>query len=298
MGDFCGDGHPGHRAGTGTGARRRPDAGAGAGMPGAARRAGRRPAGPRPRGAAEVVRGRGGGRGHRLSEDGRVPGGLPFLLAVRRLRLTGPGGLAGHPGAGPRGAGDGGHGGDGVLHRRGRARSGPAPHGAGARRRGRHPGRGRHQCRVLAGHADPRPGRRARRVRRAPLQPQPRDGPVAFRARRDHPLVRGALGHLPAGARGGDGAVLRRHRRDGGERRAAGRVRRAAGHARPGRGAAELPEPAAGHAVRGPGADARRRRAPRGGRLPPGHAGARSCASPAVARSRWATWPSGACAAA
>ena len=88
-------------------------------------------------------------------KTGGLPGGLPFLLAVRRLRLTGPRGLAGHPGAGPRGAGDGGHGGDGVLHRRGRARSGPAPHGAGARRRGRHPGRGRHQRRVLAGHADP-----------------------------------------------------------------------------------------------------------------------------------------------
>ena len=74
---------------------------------------------------------------------------------------------------------------------------------------------------------------------------------------------------------------------------AAGRVRRAARRARPGRGAAELPQPAPGHAVRRPGAAARGRTrcapSPRSG----WRCRARSCGSPAAGRSPSATWAPG-----
>ena len=49
-----------------------------------------------------------------------------------------------------------------------------------------------------------------------------------FRIGRHHPHLAGALGHLPDGARGRDGAVLRRHRGHGRDPPAAGGVRRPA----------------------------------------------------------------------
>ena len=65
----------------------------------------------------------------------------------------------------------------------------------------------------------------------------------------------GALGDPDDGARRRHGGLLRRHRRHGRDARAARRVRRAAGRARARRGAAELPQPAARHAVRRPAGD-------------------------------------------
>ena len=85
------------------------------------------------------------------------------------------------------------------------------------------------------------------------------------------------------------GGVLRRHHRDGRDARAARRARGAARRARARRGAAELPRPAPGHAVRGPRRSPARRtrcgRSPRSG----SRCRARSCASPAGASSRSAT---------
>ena len=51
-----------------------------------------------------LVRPGGRGRGHRLAEDRRLPGGLPLLLAVRPVHLAGARRLAGHPVAGRGGA--------------------------------------------------------------------------------------------------------------------------------------------------------------------------------------------------
>ena len=51
--------------------------------------------------------------------------------------------------------------------------------------------------------------------RRAPLQPQPRGGPLLLPVGGDHPLLRGALGHLPDGPGVRHGAVLRRPGRHG-----------------------------------------------------------------------------------
>ena len=84
------------------------------------------------------------------------------------------------------------------------------------------PGRGRHQRRLLARHAHPRAGRRARRDGRAPLQPQPRDRALVLPARRHHAHLGGALGDAADGPRRGHGGVLRRHRRDGRDRRSSG----------------------------------------------------------------------------
>ena len=147
----------------------------------------------------------------------------------------------------------------------------------------------RDQRRVLARHPHPRAGRGAARPRRPPLQPQPRDGPLALRQRRHHAHVGGALGDAAARARDGDGGLLRRDHRHGRDARAARRAGRAVRRAGPRRGAAELPRPAPGHAVRGPASRCRRwtrcGRSPRSG----SRCRARSCASPAGASSRSAT---------
>ncbi len=95
--------------------------------------------------------------------------------------------------------------------------------------------------------------------------------------------------HLPDGARGRHGAVLRRHPRPRRDDRAAGRVRRPARRARPRRGAAELPQPAARHPAWRPASSSTR--ATRCGPSPPSGSPcpARSCATPADARSPSAT---------
>ena len=110
-----------------------------------------------------------------------------------------------------------------------------------------------------------------------------------FPQRRHHAHLGGALGDAAAGARVGHGGLLRRHRRHGRDARAARRVRRAARRARARRGAAELPQPAAGHAVRRPGAGGRRRTRCARSRRSGWRCRARSCASPAAARSPSAT---------
>ena len=88
-----------------------------------------------------MVRPGGRGRGHRLGQDRRLPRGLPLLLAVRAVLLAGARGLAGHPVAGAGGQGDRGDRRDGVLHRRRRARAGRAADGPGARGRRGDPAR-------------------------------------------------------------------------------------------------------------------------------------------------------------
>ncbi len=95
-------------------------------------------------------------------------------------------------------------------------------------------------------------GARAGRAGRPPLQPQPRDGALALRQRRHDAHVGGALGDAAARARAGDGGVLRRDHRDGRVARAARGAGRAVRGAGARRGAAELPRPAAGDAVRRP----------------------------------------------
>ena len=64
-------------------------------------------------------------------------------------------------------------------------------------------------------HPRRRPGPAPGRGRRAPLQPQPRDGPLVLPEDRHHPHVGGALRHLRAGAPQRHGAVLRRAARHG-----------------------------------------------------------------------------------
>ena len=124
---------------------------------------------------------------------------------------------------------------------------------------------------------------------RAPLQPQPGDRPVVLPQRRHHPHLGGALGHPADGPRGRHGGVLRRHPRHGRDPRAARRVRRQPRRARSARGAAELPQPAAGHAVRRPGGAAGRRGAARPSPRSGWRCRAPCCASPAAARSPSAT---------
>ena len=58
----------------------------------------------------------------------------------------------------------------------------------------------------------------------------------------------------------------------------------------PGRGAAELPQPPARHAVRRPGGDAGHRSAEVGGRFPAGAAAHHAALRRVAARSPWATW--------
>ena len=148
------------------------------------------------------------------------------------------------------------------------------------------------------GHAHAGAGRRPRRDGRAPLQPQPRDGPLALPERRHHAHLGGALRDAPDGARGRHGGLLRRHPRHGRDPRAARRVRRAARGARARRGAAELPQPAPRHALRRPAGDGRATRRCRRSRSSAWPCRAPSCASPAAARSPSATWPRTACSAA
>ena len=99
-----------------------------------------RAAGARPRGADALVRAGGRGRGHRLAEDRRLPGGLPLLLPVGAVRLAGALGVAGHPDAGRGGEADGGDRRDGVLHRRRGARARRAADGADRGRASRRSG--------------------------------------------------------------------------------------------------------------------------------------------------------------
>ena len=149
---------------------------------------------------------------------------------------------------------------------------------------------GRHQRRVLAGDPHPRPGRRAGRPRRPPLQPQPRDRPLVLRAASSPRTPGRSAGRRSSSSASsawrsaaaciiGMGETL--------EQRAELAAQLA--DARPGRGAAELPRPASGHAVR---ATSRRPTpATRCARSPPSASRCRapSCASPAAASSRSAT---------
>ena len=123
-------------------------------------------------------------------KTGGCPEDCHFCSQSGPLREPGPGRAAGHPLARRGGAPDGDDGRDRVLHRRRRARARRAADGAGARGRRGHPRGGRHQRRLLARDPHARAGRRAARPRRAPLQPQPRDGPLALR-QRSSPRTRG-----------------------------------------------------------------------------------------------------------
>ena len=76
----------------------------------------------------------------------------------------------------------------------------------------------RPERRRVGGHPHRGAGEAARGRGHAPLQPQPRDVPLVLPAGGHHPLVGGALRHLPARARARHGALLRRaarHGRDG-----------------------------------------------------------------------------------
>ena len=167
-------------------------------------------------------------------------------------------GLARHPVAGAGGRRDRGDRRDRVLHRRRRARAGRAADGADARGRRGDPGGGRHQRRRLARACSPR-SRSTSSPTWACTATTTTSRPRAryFPQRRDHAHLGGALGDPDDGPRRRHGGLLRRHRRHGRDARAARRVRRAARRARARRGAAQLPQPAARHAVRRPAGDVR-----------------------------------------
>ena len=88
------------------------------------------------------------------------------------------------------------------------------------------------------------PGRGPARRRRAPLQPQPGDGPQLLPGDRHHAHLGGARRDLPPGHRARDEALQRGHPGDGGDLGAAPRVRLRAARAGPRRDPDELPQPA------------------------------------------------------
>ena len=211
-----------------------------------------------------MVRARGRGRGHPVGEDRRVPGGLPLLLqsasSTRRCR---PRRSSTPTRCSPRPRETAALGAVRVLHRARRPRprrahdaAHPRARAAGARRD--RPQRGRVSAGILTDEQARAP--RRRRACTATTTTSRRRGRYFPRDRHD-PHVGGALRHLPARARARHGAVLRRAARHGRDRSTQriellGQLR----DVEPGRGAAQLPQPPAGHAARRPAA----RRAARG----------------------------------
>ena len=173
------------------------------------------------------MRPRGGGGGHPLGQDGRLPRGLSLLQPVGQVRVTGESDTVPRSDrTGRGGSRDQGVGRVGVLHRAGGARTGPTNHGTTRLRHYRRAGCHRDERGRERGHSQRGPGARTGRRRRSPLQPQPRNGTVVLPSNRDHPHLGGARRDLRPRAPPRHGAVLWRAARDGRIDRAATRVDR------------------------------------------------------------------------
>ena len=206
-----------------------------------------------PRGAARLVRAGGRGRGHPVGQDRWLSRGLPLLLAVgavrhRRCRpprssiatSSSPPPRRPPPSAPPSSASC-------------------SPCAAPTRRRCSGSRSWCRPCRrrpASTWRCPPGSSPRSRRSawpRPAPIATTTTSRPPGRSSRRSSPpTVGGALRHLPPRPRAGHGAVLWRAARHGRDGRPAPRAARAAPRGRARRGAAQLPQPAAGHPVDDP----------------------------------------------